>query len=180
MSSRGDWRLPADLVTGSGRGRKWAIDNLAIAQFLLTTRIVDTGRTDQFYAENVNVEGQKLIGPWRVEGSTTGIPFRFTTGELSEDKTVQVKVTGGGDTFPRFDIEGRLSLERGQHERHGAGARGQGKAPPFGQLAGQVAAAGIPIPISIDTEFQTSGDREKSSPIQLDAGEGGASLRMTG
>ena len=86
VSSRGDWRLPADLVAGSGRGREWAIENLTIAQFLLTTRIVDTGRTDQFYAENVNVEGQKLIGPWRVEGSTSGVPFRFTTGELARTR----------------------------------------------------------------------------------------------
>ncbi len=178
VSSRGDWRLPADLVTGSGRGREWAIDNLAIAQFLLTTRIVDTGRTDQFYAENVNVEGQKLIGPWRVEGSTTGIPFRFTTGELSEDKTVQVKVTGGGDTFPRFDIEARLSLNEGNTNVMVPALAGKAKLL-FGPPA-QVAAAGIPIPISIDTEFQTSGDGINSSPIQLDAGEGGASLRMTG
>ncbi|MET0430327.1 MAG: AsmA family protein, partial [Microvirga sp.] len=178
VSSRGDWRLPADLVAGSGRGREWAVENLAIAQFLLTTRIVDTGRTDQFYAENVNVEGQKLIGPWRIEGSTSGVPFRFTTGELSEDKTVQVKLSGGGDTFPRFDVEARLSLNESTADTLVPALTGKAKLL-FGPPA-QVAAAGIPIPISIDTEFATSGDGVKLGPIQLDAGEGGASLRMTG
>ncbi|MBM6594557.1 hypothetical protein [Microvirga pudoricolor] len=178
VSSGGGWRLPPDIVSGSGRAREWAIENLTVAQFLLTTRMTDTGRTDQFYAESVRIEGQKLIGPWRVEGVTAKVPFRFTTGELAQDKTVQVKLTGGGDEFPRFDIDARLSLNEGNSAPTVPLIAGKARLL-FGPPA-QVAAAGIPIPIAIDTEFKTAPDGVVLSPLQLEAGEGGASLRLTG
>ena len=47
----GAWRLPPDLPAVAAFQRAWAIENLAIAQLLLTTTAPATGRTDQFYAE---------------------------------------------------------------------------------------------------------------------------------
>jgi hypothetical protein len=100
-------------VSGTGRAREWAIENLNVAQLLVTTQSASTGRTNQAFAENVSIEGQKLIGPWRVEGTTSGVPFRLVTGELAEDKSVQVKLSGGGDIYPRFDLDARLGLSEG-------------------------------------------------------------------
>ena len=49
----------------------------------------------------------------------------------------------------------------------------------FGPPA-QIAAAGIPIPIAVETEFKTVPGAVELNPVSLEAGEGGASLRMTG
>ncbi|QFU16010.1 AsmA family protein [Microvirga thermotolerans] len=174
----GSWRVPQDLTAGSARGREFAIDSLKVAQLLVTTQTPTTGRTDQAYAENVSIEGQKLVGPWRVEGSTAGVPFRLVTGELTPDRTVQLRLSGGGDVYPRFDVEAKLALD------------GESASPPVPILAGkakilfgppaQVAAAGIPIPIVIETEFKAHEGAVDLSPFTLEAGEGGASLRMAG
>ena len=82
VSPDGSWNLPSDLLNGGARGREWAIEGLKIGQFLVTTQMPNTGRTDQFFAENVSIEGQKLIGPWRVEGSTGGVRFRLVYGRI--------------------------------------------------------------------------------------------------
>jgi hypothetical protein len=39
------------------------------------------------------------------------VPFRLATGELGQDQTVQVKLSGGGDVYPRFDVDARLAFE---------------------------------------------------------------------
>lgn len=178
VSGDGEWRLPPELVSGSGRAREWTIENLAVGQLLVTTQSASTGRTNQAFAENVLIEGQKLIGPWRVEGTTSGVPFRLVTGELAEDKTIQVKLSGGGDIYPRFDLDARLGLSEGTGEAATPNVSGKAKIL-FGPPA-QVAAAGIPIPIVVETEFKTVPGAVELNPVSLEAGEGGASLRMTG
>ncbi|MFC4172348.1 AsmA family protein [Microvirga sp. GCM10011540] len=178
VSGSGSWRLPPDLVSGSGRGREWAIDNLFIGQFLVTTQMPSTGRTDQVFAENVRIEGQKLIGPWRVEGVTAGVPFRLVTGELAPDKSIQVKLSGGGDIYPRFDLDAKVGLEGLSDGTMVPDVAGKARVL-FGPPA-QVAAAGIPIPITVETEFKTTPGAVELSPVNIEAGEGGASLRMTG
>ncbi|MBA1156369.1 AsmA family protein [Microvirga mediterraneensis] len=178
VAGDGEWRLPPDLVSGSGRAREWAIENLSVAQLLVTTQSASTGRTNQAFAENVSIEGQKLIGPWRVEGTTSGVPFRLVTGELAEDKSVQVKLSGGGDIYPRFDLDARLGLAEGTGEATTPQVSGKAKVL-FGPPA-QIAAAGIPIPIVVETEFKTAPGAVELGPVSLEAGEGGAGLRMTG
>jgi hypothetical protein len=178
VSGSGSWRLPPDLVSGSGRGREWAIESLSVGQLLVTTQTADTGRTNQAFAENVHIEGQKLIGPWRVEGTTSGVPFRLVTGELTEDKQVQVKLSGGGDIYPRFDIDARLALDEATGGTSVPAVSGKAKVL-FGPPA-QLAAAGIPIPITVETDFKTQDGTVALSPVSVEAGEGGASLRMTG
>ncbi|MBZ6075249.1 AsmA protein [Microvirga puerhi] len=174
----GSWRVPQDLAGGSARAREFAIDSLKVAQLLVTTQTPTTGRTDQAYAENVSIEGQKLIGPWRVEGTTAGVPFRLVTGELAPDKTVLLRLSGGGDIFPRFDVDAKLALEGDNPAAPTPSLAGKAKVL-FGPPA-QVAAAGIPIPIAIETEFKAGGGTVALNPVSLEAGEGGASLRMTG
>ncbi|HZB62607.1 MAG TPA: AsmA family protein, partial [Microvirga sp.] len=178
VASDGSWRMPSDLLSGSGRSREWAIENLSVAHLILTTQMSSTGRTDQLYAQGVQIEGQKLIGPWRVEGATAGVPFRLLTGELGEDKSVQVKLSGGGDVYPRFDLDARLALDEGSGGTTAPQISGKAKVL-FGPPA-QVAAAGIPIPITVESEFKTQDGAVQLDKVSLEAGEGGASLRMTG
>ena len=91
-----------------------AFEDLAIAQLLITTTAPATGRTDQFYAQAVRVEAQSLAGPWRIEGAAGTVPFRLATGESSGNRTVQVKLSGGGDRVPRFDIDAKVAFPSGQ------------------------------------------------------------------
>jgi uncharacterized protein involved in outer membrane biogenesis len=178
VSGKGDWRLPPDLVSGAGRGREWAIESLNIGQLLVTAQATNTGQTNQAFAENVHIEGQKLIGPWRVEGTTAGVPFRLVTSELAEDKSIQVKLAGGGDIYPRFDIDARLALDETTAGTTIPNVSGKAKVL-FGPPA-QIAAAGIPIPIGVEANFKTADGAVALEAVAVEAGEGGASLRMTG
>lgn len=38
VAGDGEWRLPPELVSGTGRAREWAIESLNVAQLLVTTR----------------------------------------------------------------------------------------------------------------------------------------------
>jgi hypothetical protein len=178
VSENGSWRLPAELLAGDALTRQWAIDDLRVSQLLVTTHVPTTGRTDQLYAENVAIESQKLIGPWRIEGTTAGVPFRFATGELASDRTIQVKLTGGGEVFPRFDIDGKLALDPGADGTTTPNIAG--KARVFLGPGAQTPAAAIPIPVAVETGFSTSGGTVELENVVVEAGEGGASLRLTG
>ncbi len=173
----GAWRIPADLPSVAAFRREWAIESLSIGQLLVTTRAPATGRTDQVYAENVHIEGQSLIGPWRVDGTAGGVPFRLATGELGQDQTVQVKLAGGGDIHPRFDIDARLAFE---NEANAWRPSVSGVAKVLFGPPAQVSAAGLPIPVAIQAAFKTAGGAVELEPVSVEAGEGGASLRMTG
>jgi uncharacterized protein involved in outer membrane biogenesis len=176
----GKWRLPADLPAVTGLRREWAIDNLAVRQLYVTTTTPTTGRTDQYYFENVHIEGQSLAGPWRLEAMTGGVPFRLGTGELGDDQTVQVKVAGGGDVHPRFDIDAKLAFE---NEGNAWIPSVSGVAKVLFGPPAQVSAAGLPIPVAIQAAFKVT-DGLLYSPeleqVAVEAGEGGASLRLTG
>ena len=175
-SQMGTWQLPAGAGSAHA-GREWAVDNLLVSQLLLTTQVPTTGRTDQFYAENVSIEGQKLVGPWRVEGLTAGVPFRLVTGELGADRSVQIKLVGGGDRYPRFDVDFRIAFAE-PGSRMPPSVSGAAKVL-FGPPA-QVAAAGIPIPVAIQTSFKTVDRAVELDPLTLEGGEGGASVRLAG
>ena len=178
VSGSGSWRLPPDLVSGSGRSREWAIESLNVGQLLVTTQSADTGRTNQAFAENVHIEGQRLIGPWRVEGSTSGVPFRLVTGELTEDKRFRSSYRAAVTSIPvSTSMPGLLSM-RSAAARPCRPCHGKAKVL-FGPPA-QIAAAGIPIPITVETDFKTQAGAVALSSVSVEAGEGGASLRMTG
>ena len=174
-SGDGRWQVP-DATPGSRRD--WAIEDLRIAQLLLTTTTPTTGRTDQFYAEGVQLEGQSLAGPWRAEGMTAGVPFRLVTGELTADSGLQIKLTGGGDIHPRFDIDARLAL--GPNADGGLKPTISGSARLLFGPPAQVAAAGIPLPVAVQTAFKSEGSSVELDPLVVEAGEGGASLRLSG
>jgi hypothetical protein len=173
----GSWRLPPDAVSGEALRRGWAFEDLRVQQLLVTTVTPTTGRTDQFFAENVRIEGQSLAGPWRVDGTTGGVPFRLATGELAPDRSLAVKLAGGGDIHPRFDIDAKIVLA-GPEEGGTPGVSGTAKLL-FGPPA-QIAAAGIPVPVAIQTSFKTGAGSIELDPVSIEAGEGGTTLRLAG
>jgi uncharacterized protein involved in outer membrane biogenesis len=170
----GAWRLPPDFA-GEALRRSFAFEDLRVGQLLVTTVAPATGRTDQFFAEGVRIEGQTLAGPWRVEGLTAGVPFRLATGELAPDRTVPVKLSGGGDVHPRFEVDARVALGDDGGTPGVSGTARLLFGPP-----GQVAAAGIPIPVTIQTGFKTAAGTLELDNVSLEAGEGGSTLRLTG
>jgi hypothetical protein len=173
----GGWELPKDLLSNDSR-REWSFEDLAVAQLLITTTAAATGRTDQFYAEAVRVEAQSLAGPWRVEGVAGGVPFRLATGELSAGQTTQVKLSGGGDRTPRFDIDAKVAFPSSQGGVLSPDVTGTAKVflgPPA-----QAVAAGLPIPVAVQSNFKTAGREVALEGLSVEAGEGGASLRLGG
>jgi len=110
VGGEGGWRVPERLLS-EGLRRAWSFEDLAVTQLLVTTVAPATGRTDQFYAESVRIEGQTLAGPWRVEGVTGVVPFRLVTGELGPEQTLPVKLSGGGDRAPRFYIDAKATFQ---------------------------------------------------------------------
>jgi hypothetical protein len=172
----GDWRVPADLLNWTKR--PWAFDDVAVAQLFLTTQGPATGRTDQIYLETVRLQGQSLAGPWRVEGLAGTVPFRLATGELAADRSIVLKLSGGGDLHPRFDIDGRLTLAEGLNGTFIPDLTGNARLV-FGPPA-QAATAGLPLPVSVQSPFRTDGRSVELEQVTVEAGEGGASLRLTG
>lgn len=172
-TATGGWALPLD---AAGLRRDWAFEDAAIAQLLVTTVRPTTGRTDQFLAEAVQIGADRLTGPWRIEGTSGGVSFRLITGELTAEQTLQVKIVGGGDAYPRFEIDSRISLAADSSQSPGL----QGTAKILSGPPAQVALAGLPIPVAIQTNFKSSAGAIELDPLSVEAGEGGSGVRLTG
>lgn len=172
-TSEGGWALA---LNPTAARRDWAFEDVAVAQLALTTIRPVTGRTDQFVAEGVQIGADRLTGPWRVEGRAAGVPFRLISGELAADQSLQVKLTGGGDAHPRFEIDARVALATGPSPTPGL----QGTARILSGPPAQVASAGLPIPIVIQTSFKSANGVIVLDPLAIEAGEGGPGLRLAG
>ncbi|WP_264050530.1 AsmA family protein [Methylobacterium flocculans] len=163
-------------------GRELAIEDLAIRQFVLTTQVAATGRTEQFYAEALQVSAPALVGPWRAEGMSRGVPFRVSTGEVAADG-VTVKIAGGGDTQPRFEAEARITLTGPRN----AGARGTPR-PVVAEAEGSarivvgppVQAAGAYLPFTLAGKFSGRGLTASFRDVALELDPGGQPLRLGG
>ncbi|HKH34717.1 MAG TPA: hypothetical protein VKA80_11250, partial [Beijerinckiaceae bacterium] len=173
----GSWRLPPAIASGEALRRDWAFEDLRVQQLLVTTMMPMTGRIDQIFAENVRIEGQTLAGPWRFEGTTGGVPFRLATGELAPDRSLAVKLAGGGDIHQRFEIDAKVVLA-GPEEGGTPGVSGTAKLL-FGPPA-QITAGAIPVPVAIQTSFKTGAGSIELDPVSIEAGEGGTTLRLAG
>src|SRR3954447_6107896 len=171
-----DPRIVRDFAGDASRQREWALEDLFIGQLLVTSVAPATGRTNQIYAENVHIESQSLAGPWRVEGTSAAVPFCLATGSLGPDQTLSVKLSGGGDVHPRFEVDAKLDLS----DATGSAPAMTGNARVLFGPPAQVAAAGVPIPVIAQAKFKTVPGAVELDPVTIEAAEGGASLRMTG
>lgn len=176
--------LPENLGEVMAR-RELAVEDLRIAQFLLTTVTPATGRTDQIRADGVHLAAPKLAGPWRMEGTSAGIPFRVATSAPTEEGVVTLKVSGGGDTQPRFEADARISFAASEPggERLGGGLRSvvpeaEGSArivvgPP-------VQVAGVVLPFSLGGKFKARGPLARFDEVSAEVDPGGQAVRLSG
>lgn len=173
----GDWRVPPNLVEAALQRRKWVFDDLVVGQLLLTTVEPETGRTDQAYAEGVRIQAGSLAGPWRFAGTSGSVPIELAVGELGDDRTAAVKLGGGGGELPRFDGEGRLTLESGAAgalvPRIAGTARMQVSLP-------SIVSDGSALPLSARAAFVASGRTIGFTDVSVEAGDGARAFRATG
>lgn len=188
---RAEVRLPVTggeaLLLPAGLGetlpaRDLAIEDLQIQQFLLTTTVPATGRTDQLYAEDLRIQAPALAGPWRVEGTSAGVPFRLASGEVGADGNLPVKLSGGGDSRPRFEADARLGLVpapgRGTGGRQALSVQAEGTArlvvgPP-------TQAAGDYLPFTLGGRFKAQGSQVRFEGVSAEVDPAGRALRLSG
>lgn len=177
-------RLPADLHRTLA-DQDLAIEDLTIGQLLLTTLVPQSGRTDQVRAEAVHLSAPRLLGPWRIEGMSGPVPFRIATGEPAADGSLALKVSGGGDTHPRFEAETRIRLEPAPGEpppRSGILRAMIPKAEGTARIivGPPVQAAGAYLPFSLGGAFKASGPLVRFSDVNAEIDPGGQAIRLSG
>lgn len=169
-------RLPADLGEAL-RGRDLAIEALHVQQFLVTTQVPATGRTDQLYVQDLTLQAPALIGPWRAEGTSGGIPFRAVSGTPGADGRLPVKISGGGDAHPRFEADARFGLVPAEAGRatlvEAEGTARLVVGPP-------TQAAGAYLPFSLGGTFKARGTQVRFEGVELAVDPGGRALRLGG
>lgn len=169
--------LPPDLAEGTRRDL--VIEDLQVQQLAVTTQVPATGRTDQIRAEDVHLKAPALSGPWQVEGSSNGTPFRVATGALGPDGSLTAKVTGGGETRPRFEADARFSLRPVPGAAEGvAMPEAEGSARlvvgPPSQIAGPY------LPFSLTGKFKARGPVARFETVAAEIDPGGRTMRLSG
>ncbi|MGU3663463.1 AsmA protein [Methylobacterium sp. A49B] len=169
-------KLPADLGDAL-RARDFAIEALHVQQFLVTTQVPATGRTDQLYVQDLTLQAPALVGPWRAEGTSGGIPFRAVSGTPGADGRLPVKISGGGDAHPRFEADARFGLVTAE-----AGRASMVEAEGTARLVvgPPTQAAGAYLPFSIGGSFKARGTQVRFEGVDLAIDPGGRALRLGG
>ncbi len=170
-------RLPAGLLSGL-RGKDLAIEDLHIAQLTVATVALETGAVERLTAADLRIQTPALIGPWKVEGTSGGVPFRAVSGTLDAEGILPVKISGGGDTAPAFEVDARFSLGPGETDPTASTVTAEGKArlvvgPP-------TQAAGAYLPFTLAGSFKAVGQQVRFDPVSLDLDPGGKALRLEG
>lgn len=169
--SGGDWRVPRALLSDETLGRAWVFEDLAVGQLILTAVDARTGRTEQGFAERVQLQSQAMAGPWRAEGQVGATRFTLVTGEIALAGATNVKLSTEGAGQPRVSLDARVMLDA---------AAGDVLVPRFegtARLTGLRDA--VPVPYLVTASFKTSGRTGVLDNVSIEAGEGGAA-RLAG
>ena len=163
----------------AAQAARFAIEHLLVAQLLVTT----PGPGDRPHGPGLcrDRSRSKARSSSGLGGSRAPPPAcRSASSPARSARTgrCSVKLAGGGDLFPRFDIDARLALEQ-RCRRHGAepvaarprccSARRRRSRP-----------RGLPIPIAVEAAFKTAGRRVELEPVRSRPGRAAPSLRLTG
>lgn len=173
----GSWTVPEALITPAKSARTFAFEQVRVDQLAITGVDAATGRTEQFFAQGVTIEAPALSGPWRLEGTTGGMAFRLVTGEPGDDRSFAIKAAGGGDRFPRFDLDGRVSVVEAAR-RLVPRIEGQLKVA-FGP-PGQGADAGPPLPVVVQANFKSEVGALMVERLTAEIGHGATAVRLAG
>ncbi|KAA0125326.1 AsmA protein [Methylobacterium sp. P1-11] len=169
-------KLPPDFG-GALRDRDLAIENLQIQQFLITTQVPATGRTDQLYVQDLRLQAPALVGPWRIEGTSGGIPFRAVSGTPGPDGRLAAKISGGGDASPRFEADARFGFVPAES---GGGSLVEAEGSARLVVGPPTQAAGAYLPFSLAGTFKARGTQVRFEGVDLAVDPGGRALRLGG
>lgn len=179
--------LPPGLGRSLGE-RDLVIEDLHVAQFLLTTQVPATGRTDQLLAENLRLKAPSLAGPWQAEGASGGLPFRVATSTLGPDGSMTLKISGGGEGRLRFESDARVALrplDPAADARALAAGEPRSLVPEAEGTARLVLgaspqAAGGALPFSLGGRFKARGPIARFEGVSAEIDPGGQAVRLTG
>ncbi len=167
--------LEAFPLSGQGRLREWTIENLAVDQLFLTTEDAATGQISQIGAQSVVISGQRLTGPWAIQGVRNDVPFRLVTGELSAAKTLAVKLSTG--TEFRLEAEGLADLNAA------GGVKGLPKISGTFRLSNgsktKAAMEPSPVSVAVTAAFTTEGTAVALNEVVLES-DGIVPVRLSG
>jgi hypothetical protein len=170
-------RLPPRLLAEM-RGRNLAIEDLRIGHVVIATVAPDMGEAERFSAEDVRIQTSSLLGPWRIEGISGGVPFRAVSGTPDPEGKLPAKISGGGDTAPVFEVDARFGFGPGETDPTASLVTAEGKArlvvgPP-------TQAAGAYLPFTLGGPFKSAGLVVRFDPVALEVDPGGKPLRLEG
>lgn len=172
IGTGGEWSFPRTLVSDDTLKRAWVFEDLSVSQLLVTTHEAGTGRTDQAYAESVQLQAQSLAGPWRLAGRVAGADLTLATGPIEVDGVTSLKLTAEKPGQPRLTIDGRLRLRARPNEMLSPSLDGSAR---LVSLPG-----GKRLPFVASADFKTIGQVLELSGVSLEAGAAGSALRLSG
>ncbi|MGX5775311.1 AsmA family protein [Methylorubrum zatmanii] len=163
--------------------RDIVIDDLTIRHLSVATLRRGEAPQEQVRAENLRLRAPALAGPWLMEGTAKGSPFHLVTSAAGPEGGFSLKLTGGGDTVPRLEVDARLAFKPveaafGQTPQRGLVPEAEGSArltvgPP-------VQPAGATLPFTMAAKFTSHGAVVEAKTVDLELNPGGKAARLSG
>nr|WP_301302298.1 AsmA family protein [Methylorubrum extorquens] len=163
--------------------RDIVIDDLRVRRLTVATLRTGEAPQEQFAAENLRLRAPALAGPWLAEGTAKGSPFHLATSVAGSDGSLSLKLTGGGDTMPRLELDARITLKPedaadADRVRRGLVPEAEGTArltvgPP-------VQPAGAVLPLTLAAKFASRGPLVQAKTVELELDPGGKAARLSG
>lgn len=172
--------LPRENSLLNASSTKVSLDNVAVGLLQVSTVLQD-GSVRQNNLSNIRLQARTAQGPWNIEGIYEKLPFSVGIA-MPSDGIIPLQVSGGGDTFPRF--EGKLnlpvSLKQGSFSVNSllAGISGNLRlvmGPPV-QNAGI-----IPLPLTVQANLKPGSEKTLNlADVTVEGGDTAQGLRLTG
>lgn len=163
--------------------RDIVIDDLRIRRLAVATARAGAPPQEQFTAENLRLRAPALAGPWLAEGTAKGSPFHLATSTAGSDGSFSMKLTGGGDTMPRLELDARIALK--PEEEAGGGRARRGLVPEAEGTARltvgpPVQPAGAVLPLTLAAKFESRGPVAQAKSVEIELDPGGKAARLSG
>ena len=163
--------------------RDIVIDDLRIQRLSIATARAGAPAQEQLVAENLRLRAPALAGPWLAEGTAKGSPFHLATSTAGNDGSFSLKLTGGGDTLPRLELDARFAFQPedapgGDRTHRGLVPEAEGAVrltvgPP-------VQPAGTVLPLTLAAKFESRGPLAQAKTVEIELDPGGKAARLSG
>ncbi|MEH3117182.1 MAG: AsmA family protein [Methylorubrum populi] len=168
--------------------RDIVIDDLRIRRLSIATRRAgeppqEQPPQEQLTAENLRLRAPALAGPWLVEGTVKGSPFHLATSAAAGDGGFSMKLTGGGDTVPKLEVDARIALKPAESLSDKASRRGlvpEAEGSARLTVGPPVQPAGAVLPLTMAGKFDARGPVIDARTVELELDPGGKAARLSG